>query len=37
MNNIKMLYYDRINISLEMLQIKQVDQKSVIFVTTGIF
>ena len=31
-----MLYYDRINISEELTLLKQVDQKSVIFVTIGI-
>ena len=33
MNNIKMLYHDRIDVS----EIKQVHQKSVTFVTTCIF
>ena len=37
MNNMKMLYYDRINVSERIMLIKQVNQKSAIFVTIGIF
>ena len=37
MNNMKMLYYDRINVSEGTMLIKQVNQKSAIFVTIGIF
>ena len=37
MYSIKLLYYDRIEISEELTSKKQVDQKSVIFVTIGIF
>ena len=39
MNNIKMLYYDRIDVFLitELILIKQGKRKSTIFVTIGIF
>ena len=37
MNNIKMLYYYRIDVSGKIDINKQVSQKSVIFVTIGIF
>ena len=40
MNNIKMLYFDRIDISEgieELILIKQVHQNSMIFVTIDIF
>ena len=37
MNNIKMLYYYRIDVSEKIDINKQVSQKSVIFVTIGIF
>ena len=37
MNNIKMLYFDRIDASEGMMLKRQVNQKSVIFVTLGIF
>ena len=37
MNNIKILYYDRIEVSEGIMLIKQVDQNSVIFVTISIF
>ena len=36
MNNIKMLYFDRTDVKEAML-IKQMHQKTVIFVTIGIF
>ena len=37
MYSIKLLYYDRIEISDKLTLKKQVDQNSVIFVTIGIF
>ena len=37
MNNIKMLYYERIENSEGIDKIKQVHQKSATFVTVGIF
>ena len=37
MNNIKMLLFDRINVSEGMMLIKQANQKCVILVTIGIF
>ena len=37
MYSIKLLYYDRIEISEELTLKKQVDQNSVIFATIGIF
>ena len=37
MNNIKMLYYDRIDVSEGIDVNKPMNEKSVIFVTTGIF
>ena len=37
MNNIKMLYYDRIDVAERIDLIKQMHQKSVIFVANGIF
>ena len=37
MNNMKMLYYNQINVSEGIMLIKQVNQKSAIFVTIGIF
>ena len=36
MNNLKMLYFDRIGVSEGIMFIKQVHQKSVIFVSIGI-
>ena len=36
MNNTGMLYSDRIDVS-EIILIKQANQQSVVFVTTGIF
>ena len=36
MNNIKMLYFDRTMFLKELLLIKQVHQRSVVFVTIGI-
>ena len=36
MNNIKILYFNRIDVSEKML-IKQANQKNVIFVTNDIF
>ena len=36
MNNIKMLYFDRIDVSEEIDVNKTSHQKSLIFVTTGI-
>ena len=37
MNNVKMLYYYRIDVSEGIGLIRQVNQKSAIFVTIGIF
>ena len=37
MNNIKMLYFDRIDALKELMLKIQVNQKSVIFVSLGIF
>ena len=37
MNNIKMSYYDRIDILKELMLIRQANQKSAIFTTIGIF
>ena len=36
-NNIKMLHFDRTDVLSELMLLKQVRQKSVIFVTIGIF
>ena len=36
MNNTNILYYDKIEVSEELMLIKQVHQKSVIFVIVGI-
>ena len=36
-NNIKMLHFDRTDVLSELMLLKQVCQKSVIFVTIGIF
>ena len=37
MNNIKMLYYDRIEVFEELILIKQANEKNAIFVIIGIF
>ena len=37
MNNVKMLYLDRTDVLKELMLLKQVHKKSVIFVTIGIF
>ena len=37
MNNIKMIYYDRINVSEGIVLIRQANQEDAIFVIIGIF
>ena len=37
MNNIKMIYFDRIIFVMELMLIKRASQKSEIFITIGIF
>ena len=37
MNNIKMIYFDRIIFTMELMLIKRASQKSGIFITIGTF